>query len=99
MIIHSHRTTARTREIDGESGPALLCWKTDVNPEPNDRAENGLSVTASVLARFLDYSGRRTNWQRRLWNPGTVTVLRETLEAVVEVPRFFGHGGPPVSWS
>ena len=34
------------------------------------------------MARLLDYFGRRTNWQRRLWNPGTVTVLRETLEAV-----------------
>ena len=35
-----------------------------------------------VLARLLDYFGRRTDWQRRLWNPGTVTVLQETLEAV-----------------
>jgi len=34
------------------------------------------------MARLLDYFGRRTNWQRRLWNPGTVTVLQETLEAV-----------------
>ena len=35
-----------------------------------------------VVARLLDYFGRRTDWQRRLWNPGTVTVLQETLEAV-----------------
>lgn len=34
------------------------------------------------MARLLDYFGRRTNWQRRLWNPGTVTLLEETLEAV-----------------
>ena len=31
---------------------------------------------------MLDYFGLRTDWQRRLWNPGTVTVLQETLEAV-----------------
>lgn len=37
---------------------------------------------ARVVARLLDYFGRGTNWQRRLWNPGTVTVLQETLEAV-----------------
>ena len=35
-----------------------------------------------VMARLLDYFGRRTDWQRRLWNPGTVTVLQETVEAV-----------------
>ena len=35
-----------------------------------------------AIARLLDYFGRRTDWQRRLWNPGTVTVLHETLEAV-----------------
>ena len=34
------------------------------------------------MVRLLDYFWRRTNWQRRLWNPGTVTVLQETLEAV-----------------
>ena len=34
-----------------------------------------------VIARLRDYFGRRTNWQRRLWNPGTVVVLREVLEA------------------
>ena len=41
------------------------------------------------MARLLDYFGRRTNWQRRLWNPGTVTVLQETLEAVDLLAR--GH--------
>jgi len=35
-----------------------------------------------VIARLLDYFGRRTDWQRRLWNPGTVTVIAEVLEAV-----------------
>lgn len=34
-----------------------------------------------AIARLRDYFNRRTNWQRRLWNPGTVVVLRETLEA------------------
>jgi len=42
-----------------------------------------------VLARLLDYWGRRTDWQRRLWNPSAVTVLKETLEAAVELER--GH--------
>ncbi len=35
-----------------------------------------------VIARLLDYFGRRTDWQRRLWNPGTVTVVAEVLEAL-----------------
>lgn len=39
-------------------------------------------VVNLVEARLLDYFGRRTDWQRRLWNPGTVTVLQETLESV-----------------
>lgn len=34
------------------------------------------------MARLPDYFWRRTNWQRGLWNPGTVTVLQEALEAV-----------------
>ncbi len=34
------------------------------------------------MARLLDYFGRRTDWQRRLWNPGTVTVIAEVLEAL-----------------
>ena len=34
-----------------------------------------------VIGRLRDYFGRRTNWQRRLWNPGTITVLEEVLEA------------------
>ena len=40
------------------------------------------NVPNLVMARLLDYFGRRTDWQRRLWNPGTVTVLQETVEAV-----------------
>lgn len=35
-----------------------------------------------VIARLLDYFGRRTDWQRRLWNPGTMNVLEEVLEAL-----------------
>jgi len=46
------------------------------------------------MARLLDYFGRRTNWQRRLWNPGTVTVLQETLEAVDLLAS--GHRGEAV---
>jgi hypothetical protein len=42
-----------------------------------------------VLARLLDYWGRRTDWQRRLWNPSSTTVLQETLEAAVELS--LGH--------
>ena len=42
-----------------------------------------------VLARLLDYWGRRTDWQRRLWNPSTITVLREVWEATIEWER--GH--------
>ena len=35
-----------------------------------------------VIARLLDFFGRRTDWQRRLWNPGTVTVIEEVHEAL-----------------
>lgn len=41
-----------------------------------------MQATELVIARLLDYFGHRTPWQRRLWNPGTVTLLQETLEAV-----------------
>ena len=50
-------------------------------------AEHGSSRTGHAqapdlaIARLRDYFGRRTNWQRRLWNPGTMVVLREALEA------------------
>ena len=36
---------------------------------------------ALVIGRLREYFARRTNWQRRLWNPGTITVLKESLEA------------------
>ena len=48
----------------------------------NRSTRDAQNATNLVIARLLDYFGRRTNWQRRLWNPGTVTVLQETLEAV-----------------
>lgn len=51
-------------------------------PETEDSTGDGPNAPNLVVARLLDYFGRRTNWQRRLWNPGTVTVLQETLEAV-----------------
>lgn len=51
-------------------------------PGNEDSGEGAPNATNLVVARLLDYFGRRTNWQRRLWNPGTVTVLHETLEAV-----------------
>ena len=38
-----------------------------------------------VIARLLDYWGRRTDWQRRLWNPSTSTVLHEALESAREL--------------
>ena len=41
-----------------------------------------------VIGRLRDYFGRRTNWQRRLWNPGTITVLQEVSEAA----RLLSHG-------
>lgn len=53
-----------------------------MNPARDCSTGEAQNETALVLARLLDYFGRRTNWQRRLWNPGTVTVLQETLEAV-----------------
>ena len=34
-----------------------------------------------VIARFQDYFGRRSFWQRRLWAPGTVMLLQEAAEA------------------
>lgn len=40
-----------------------------------------MQATELVIARLLDYFGHRTPWHRRLWNPGTVTLLKETLEA------------------
>jgi len=33
-----------------------------------------------VTARLLDFWGRRTPWQRRLWNLGSVCLLREVIE-------------------
>ena len=53
-----------------------------MSPVSDLSTSDGQNAPNLVLARLLDYFGRRTNWQRRLWNPGTVTVLRETLEAV-----------------
>ena len=53
-----------------------------MSPSRNVTALNERSVVNLVAARLLDYFARRTDWQRRLWNPGTVTVLRELLEAV-----------------
>lgn len=52
-----------------------------MNPVPDRSTSDGQNAPNLVLARLLDYFGRRTNWQRRLWNPGTVTVLQETSEA------------------
>ena len=53
-----------------------------MSPSRNVTALNERSVVNLVTARLLDYFARRTDWQRRLWNPGTVTVLRELLESV-----------------
>ena len=53
-----------------------------MSPSRNATALNERSVVNLVTARLLDYFARRTDWQRRLWNPGTVTVLRELLESV-----------------
>ncbi len=52
-----------------------------MNPAPDCSTGNAQNAPV-LMVRLLDYFGRRTNWQRRLWNPGTVTVLEETLEAV-----------------
>ena len=53
-----------------------------MRPAPDNSTEDGPNAPGLVIARLLDYFARRTNWQRRLWNPGTVTFLQETLEAV-----------------
>ena len=53
-----------------------------MNPETDNDTRDAQDAPALVTARLLDYFGRRTNWQRRLWNPGTVTLLQETLEVV-----------------
>lgn len=53
-----------------------------MSPSHNVTTLDEPSVVNLVSARLLDYFGRRTDWQRRLWNPGTVTVLQELLEAV-----------------
>lgn len=53
-----------------------------MRPATKNSTRDGPNTPNLVIARLLDYFGRRTNWQRRLWNPGTVTVLQETLEAV-----------------
>jgi len=60
-----------------------------MSPNRNVTTLNERSVVNLVAARLLDYFARRTDWQRRLWNPGTVTVLRELLEAVDLLER--GH--------
>lgn len=53
-----------------------------MSPSHNVTALGEPAVVNLVIARQLDYFARRTDWQRRLWNPGTVTVLRELQEAV-----------------
>jgi hypothetical protein len=45
--------------------------------------------TLRVASRLLDYFGRRTPWQRRLWNVGSILALNETIEAAELVRR--GH--------
>lgn len=52
-----------------------------MSPSRNVTTLNERSVVNLVAARLLDYFARRTDWQRRLWNPGTVTVSRELSEA------------------
>ena len=46
-------------------------------------------LTQHVASRLLDYFGRRTPWQRRLWNIGSILALNETIEAAELVRR--GH--------
>ena len=53
-----------------------------MSPGRNVTALSERQAANLVVARLLDFFGLRTDWQRRLWNPGTVTVLQETLEAV-----------------
>lgn len=68
---------------------ALPVKKVDVRLADDDSGcETPQQQTKLVTARLLEYSGRRTPWQRRLWNPGMVTVLQELLEAV----EFLGDG-------
>jgi len=42
---------------------------------------NSEDSTQHVGSRLKDYFGRRTPWQRRLWNVGTALALMETIEA------------------
>lgn len=42
---------------------------------------SGREEVEYVVARLTDYWGRRTPWQRRLWNPGSIAMLDEVLEA------------------
>lgn len=53
-----------------------------MSPSRNVTTLDEHSVINLVVARLFDFFRRRTAWQRRLWNPGTVTVLRELLEAL-----------------
>ena len=53
-----------------------------MGPSRNVTALSERQAANLVVARLFDYFGLRTDWQRRLWNPGTVTVLQETLEAI-----------------
>ena len=53
-----------------------------MSPSRNATTLSERQATNLVVARLFDYFGLRTDWQRRLWNPGTVTVLQETLEAI-----------------
>ncbi len=39
-----------------------------------------LAPDEHVVARLRDYWGRRTPWQRRLWNPGSLLLLEELVE-------------------
>jgi hypothetical protein len=42
-----------------------------------------LTEVSYVMSRLQDYWGRNTTWQRRLWNPGTISMLGEVKESAL----------------
>ena len=75
----SPKNTGESGQLDGGSprldgGSCLPIGDTSTVMSKNEAPD-------LVIARFQDYFGRRSVWQRRLWVPGTITLLQESSEA------------------
>ena len=95
---HRGRSTT-TAEFPAPTGPgrAALPWsKTDMSPTTESNGEDAPNAPNLVVARLLDYFGRRTNRQRRLWNRGPSVSCRRPLRRATS-SRAWQHRLPSAS--